>query len=442
VSELAREVRRLALPAIVTSLLQTMVFVVDRIMLGHHSSASLAAMQIGGLLEWSAFALFLSFEVGILARVGFQVGAREFSRARAAAIASLIAAVVFGAVMVLAAPLILATLPLYAPEASMETLAGAREYLSVTLTASPVVFLALGAVAILQAGGDTRTPLAIGAFSNVVHVGLNRWLILGGWGVTAMGIRGCAWSTVVTFSLEAILGLAVLSRRTSRGPVSLRGTMPPIGMWTEEARAVVRVAGPALVERMLYQTGFLAYGAMIALLGDASMAAAQVLVGVESVCFLSADAYGVAAAALVAQKLGAKRRDQAARTIRIGVRDAVVILTLLGLVFAAGRWQVIPLFTSDMQVVTLCASTLPILAVAQPFMATALVMAQALRGAGYTREVLVISALGTLAVRLSATWLFSIRLHLGLPGVVMGSTADWITRSTLLVLLGRAKMRA
>ena len=64
---LAREVRRLAIPAILHSLLQTLVFVVDRVMLGRHGESSLAAMQIGGALEWSIWSVFSAFEVGTIA---------------------------------------------------------------------------------------------------------------------------------------------------------------------------------------------------------------------------------------------------------------------------------------------------------------------------------------------------------------------------------------
>ena len=78
---------------------------------------------------------------------------------------------------------------------------------------------------------------------------------------------------------------------------------------------------------------------------------------------------------------------------------------------------------------------MPVLTVAQPFMAVGIVLAQSLRGAGRTREALGISVIGAVMVRLSATWVFAIPLGLGLTGVWMGSTLDWIVRSVLLAVL-------
>ena len=80
---------------------------------------------------------------------------------------------------------------------------------------------------------------------------------------------------------------------------------------------------------------------------------------------------------------------------------------------------------------------MPLLALAQPFMATGIVLSQSLRGAGRTRAALLVSAVGAVGVRLSATWLFAFHFQLGLVGVWLGSTCDWITRSVVLALVLR-----
>jgi putative MATE family efflux protein len=436
---LAREVRRLAVPAILHSLLQTLVFVVDRIMLGMHGETSLAAMQLGGALEWSLWSVFAAFEVGTIARVGRHVGARDPAMARRAAWLSQAMAISIGGVVAVATPIVLAILPRAMPNASSATIVEAQRYLGVTIAASPVVFVAMTSIATLQAGGDTRTPLAIGIVANIVHIALNRLLILGaGDAVPALGARGAGISTTVTFALEAILATAALTS-TSR-PVSLRkreGEPEPATSAREEARTLARVAIPAFLERALYHVGFVGYVVIIARLGDASMAANQALISVESICFLSGDGFGIAAAALVAQKLGAREPQDARRAARIAARDAVLALTAFGFLAFALRDVLLPVFSRDTEVLAIGRSAVPVLVVAQPFMAIGLVLAQSLRGAGRTREVLGVSVVGAFLVRLTMTWFFAITLRLGLVGVWMGSTADWIVRSALLAFASR-----
>jgi MATE family multidrug resistance protein len=434
---LSSEVRRLALPAILHSLLQTLVFVVDRIMLGRHGEASLAAMQLGGAIEWSIWSVFAAFEVGTIARVGRHVGAKDPEAARRAALLSLGMAAGVGTALAVASPWLLDLLPLVFTKVSPAALEEARGYLGVTIAASPLVFVATITVATLQAGGDTRTPLAIGIAANIVHVGLNYVLI------AKLGARGAGISTAITFALEAGLATAALlgvtrtvSLRARAGAGAIAGAIAGESAMRGEARMLARIAVPAFAERLLYHVGYVGYVLIIARLGDASMAANQSLISVESICFLSADGFGIAAAALVAQKVGAGEPEAAVKVARIGARDAMMTLTLFGLTALALRSLILPMFSHDPEVLALGRTAMPVLAVAQPFMAVGIVLAQSMRGAGRTREALGVSFIGAVIVRLSATWIFAITLGFGLTGVWMGSTLDWIARSVLLGVIG------
>ncbi len=427
-SGLEKDVRALALPAIAQSLLATLVFVVDRAMLGHHDASSLAAMQIAGPVEWSIWSIFLAFEVGTIAVVGRLVGEKDRAGARRAAIVSIAYGAIAGLLVACASPLLLSAISITAKGASAGVIEAARGYLTVTLLASPVIFVSSVTTTVLQAGGNTRTPLAIAIASNFLHIGANALLI------PRFGMRGCAWSTAGTFTLEAVLGLAMLSRR--REPASLRGMGEALtnGM-RGEVRSIIHVGWPALAERVLYHVGFLGFVAMIGRLGDTVMAGNQALISIESICFMSADGFGIAAATLVAQKLGARAPLEAKRAARIAARDAVVALTVFGLVVLAFRHTVLPIFAKDAAIIGVGLSAIWVLAIAQPFMATAIVLGQAIRGAGRTRVSLLVSLIGAVCVRLGFTWLFALKLGMGLPGVWLGSTCDWVVRAVLVVAI-------
>jgi Na+-driven multidrug efflux pump len=207
--------------------------------------------------------------------------------------------------------------------------------------------------------------------------------------------------------------------------------------WRDEAAMLAGIAGPAFVERLMYHVGYVGYVLIIVRLGDAAMAANQSLISVESICFLSADGFGIAAAALVAQKLGAGEPEAAEKVARIGARDAMMALTLFGVTALALRGVILPMFSHDPAVLAIGRAAMPVLTVAQPFMAIGIVLSQSLRGAGRTREALGVSVAGAVIVRLSATWFFAITMGLGLTGVWMGSTLDWIVRSLLLAIIGK-----
>lgn len=439
---LAREVRRLAIPAIGTSLLQTAVFLIDRIMLGRHGAVDLAAIQIAASVEWSLFSLMSAFTVGTLARVGMAMGAGQRETARKATLVSLATAGLLGLVLALGTFPVLALLPIAFPAASPEALVGASGYLQATMLASPAMLVATTAMAAMQGSGDTRTPFAVGTVTLLAHIGLNRLFILGGLGLPAMGVRGAGISTALTFLLEAIALCALLARPSS--PLSLRPLAWPKEARTE-AREIGRIAWPAVIERSLLHTGFLLYSGIIGLLGDTAMAANQGLISVEAICFLSADGFGIAAAAIVAKKVGEGSPVAARKGAKVATTYAVALLFIFALGILILKKPLLGAFSEDPSVLSLSMAVIPVLALAQPFMAAGMVLSQSVRGAGATQVALGVSMVGSLLVRVPATYLFAIRWEMGLFGAWIGSTLDWVVRSLLLAgfvgLRGDATLR-
>lgn len=439
---LARQVWALAWPAIMHMLFVTLVFFACRVMLGRYSSTALASIQISGVLTWTIYSVFTAFSAGTLAVVARSRGAGDVRTAARAARASLGFAFVLGLLAI--APILIANgslLRLLFPHAGPAVLSDARAYLHIVLPVLPLAFVEAIAAASLQAAGDTRTPLVVAAAGNLLNIALSAVLIFGRFGFPELGVRGAAIGTATTMSIEGLLLSAVLLSRTAagRGQDAAGARRQSALAWAaagaEYARnlvRVLRVSIPTFGEKIVYHAGFLGYVAIIGLLGEVAMASNQALVSIEAVCFLSADGFGVAAGALVAQKLGAGRPDEAGRTGLIASGMAVTLLSGFGLLFAVMPHLLISVFTTDPGVVAMGSRSLQVAAVAQPFMAFATVIAMSLRGAGDTRAVLYVTVVCGLFVRVAATWFFAIVLNLGLVGVWLGSTADWMGRSVLL----------
>ncbi|WP_437505404.1 MATE family efflux transporter [Sorangium sp. So ce1099] len=474
---LALQVWRLAWPAIAHMLLLTLVFLVGRGMVGRYSTTALASMQICGTLTWTIVSIFSATSAGTLAVVARSVGAGDRAGAAAAVRVSLTFALLLGAAVAL--PVLAACGPLLRalfPQAGAAVLDQAAAYLGIVLPVLPLAFVEAVAAAALQGVGDTKTPLAVATLGNLVNVAVSAVLIFGHLGLPALGVRGAAIGVACTMATEALLLTAALLSRS--GPLPLRAAPAPSAAAPAPSAAapapstaapapstaaptpstappdpssapdqgtprkadtaalarVLRVAAPAFAERSAYHVGYMGFVAIIGLLGATAMAANQALIAIESVCFLSAEGFGIAAGSLMAQRLGARRPDDAARVALLAALMAIVALSAFGVLFALAPRPLLLAFSSDPELLALGARALPVAAVAQPFMAFATVMGMGLRGAGDTRTVLAVTLVSSLLMRLGGTWLFAVTLGHGLVGVWMGSTADWICRSALLGL--------
>jgi len=425
-------------------LLITMVFAVDRALVGRYATTALASLHISTTLMWTACAVFTSFSAATLALVARCFGGGDKKGATTAACLSLALAVAVGVVVTL--PIRIANghlLSALFPRAEPAILAQASAYLHIVLPVLPLAFFGTVAASCLQALGDTRTPFWAAAISIFVNLLLSAVLVFGLFGSPALGVAGAAVGSASALALQAVLlGAALLSERC---PLQLRGGLANLlGARRNEVRATLRrltrIAWPAVLEKLSYHGGYLVFVAIVGLLGSASMAAHQALLSIEAVSCQTAEGFGVAAAALVAQRLGAGNARTAGRLSFASASMAVGVLSMLGLAFVLAPRLWMAAFSTDPTVVRLGLQTLPVAALAQPFMAIAVVAAASLRGAGDTRSVLLVTVACSVGVRLLACWLFALRLDMGLAGVWLASALDWMVQSVALaavLLVGR-----
>ena len=447
---LVRELWGLGAPAVAHMLLVTVVFAAQRLIVGRYDATSLASLQISTVLVWTLYSLCGALGVGALAFVARAVGAGE--RERAARGTRMVLGIALGAGLLVAAVLALGRHTFAAalsPGAEAGVLAEAEGYLAIAAPAMPLAFLEATAAACLQGSGDTRSPLYAALAGNVVGLVLTVLLVRGHAGLPELGVRGAAIGAVAAFAVEAVWLCAVLAspggllagRRRAGERGSSRGAeicelSPPdpralerVPAATGGRRELARLTWPALGEKLAYHAGDLVFVSFVALGGATAMASNQALLSVEAACFLTAEGLGVAAAALVAQKLGASRSRQATRAGWLAAGMAALALSLGSVAFAVAPHALLAVFSDDPAVQSLGADSLLVAAIAQPFMGFATVLGMAVRGAGATRSALAGTIVCAVGVRLLASWVFAVALGMGLPGIWLGTTIDWITRS-------------
>ncbi|MBD2665849.1 MATE efflux family protein [Richelia sinica FACHB-800] len=423
------EVLRLALPLVGQSILETLIVLVDRIMLGHYSTAALASMRISGSSFWCLYSILSAVAVGTIALVGRAVGSGNKSLAGATARSSLLFTLVIGIAASVLCLLNLSGIIGLFPISDPSVIQGADEYLQIILAALPLMLLSIVAAAILQAAGDTRTPFFISLFANAINVVIDYILIFGHYGAPELGVRGAAIGSVAAMAINTTVLILILSR--DQGAISWRGYG---GEWDALGR-VLRVSLPALGDRLFRSLGYLGFTFMIASLGSVAMAAHEAILGVEEICYLAAEGFGTAAAANVAQKLGAKQLKSATWSAVAATIFAVILQGIGSLAFILIPSQLLSILSPDPQIIATGIPCLYIAAIAQPFMAISIVLEQALRGAGATKIAFFVSLAGWLIVRLIATYTFVMGFNLGLVGVWLGSTCDWFVRAVVLLIV-------
>lgn len=430
------EILRLAWPVVLQNLFRTFMIIVDTAMVGRLGTTALASMSVIGPIGYSMIAVVMALGVGTIATVARAFGEGDPVKREREAATSILVAVVAGLVLVVPAAVLLPRLAgLFEVPGDPGIGHHARQYLFFFALAIPGLLLENAASAILRGSGDTRTPMLFAIGANLLNVAGNYAFIFGNLGAPRWEVAGSGFSTMICYSLQGVLITAVLFLPGRRQ----RLTFDSLKKVTRASVARLgRVTGPAIVEPLLLQTGFLIFSKAVTLLGSAPAAAHRAALTVESLSYMPGYGFAVACSALVGQYLGARRPDRAAVAARESVFLSVVLMSFIGLLFVLIPGTLLGLFIpDDPQTAQLGVMCLLIAAFEQPLMGTAMVYAGALRGAGDTRSPLIVGALAIWLVRVPLGWFLAFRLKLGLNGLWLTMIADWGVRSVAFAYIFR-----
>lgn len=403
---------QLAWPVITENLLQTMLGIVDTIMVGRLGADALAGVGTAQQYLFFLISILSSVSIGSSILAAHATGARNSETASRIAKQSLVWAVVLALPLgVLGVIFSKDLMRLLGVTEAVAQIGG--DYLAITMIASLVLVLPFTAGAVLRGAGDTRTPLFATTCANVVNVVVAYVLIFGALGKPSLGANGSAWGAAAGRLVSCAILFIALWR--GRAGLTIRGRH---GWWPEGhlAQRVVSLGAPAALEQVAVSAGFTVLAAVVAHLGTDSLAAQRIVGNALGLSLLPGFGFGIAATALVGQSLGAAAPDEGEKAAYIATQGALIWMTALGAIFLVLRSPISTAFTADVGVVQIAADSLIPLGVAQPFWAIQFVLAGALRGAGNTRFPLLMSVLGIWGAVLIGI-VSTGPLHLGLPHV-------------------------
>jgi putative MATE family efflux protein len=410
-SALRRRVFNLAWPVISENFLQTMLGIVDTIMVARLGPGALAGVGSAIQIMFFIISALSATSVGSSVLVAQAFGAHDFARASRLAKQSLVWSVI------ISIPLLLIGLIAAEPIISIfgmepEPSKIGADYLRVTMGTLSVLTLMLLGGGVLRGVGDSRTPMLISMLANVVNVIFTYGLIFGELGMPELGAVGSAWGTFISRAV----GLAILFWVMWRGVrgVTIRGRS---GWWPDWslARQIFKIGLPAATEQMLNSVAFLTMSIVVAQLGTLALAAHRVALNAMSISFLPGMGFAMAATALVGQSIGARRPDDAKTITSIAMQWAMVWMGILAVVFLFFAETIIRVFTPDPTVVALGGAGLRAIALTQPFWAINMVQSGGLRGTGNTQYPLRVGTSGIwMAVLLGALFTYLVNGQWGL----------------------------
>src|SRR3954467_4472465 len=287
-----REIVALAVPAFGALVAEPLFVLADSAIIGHLGTAQLAGLGIASALLTTAVSVFVFLAYATTAAVARRVGAGDLQAAIRQGMDGIWLALLLGAaVVVIVLPGAPALVDLFG--ASDTAAPFATSYLRISALGIPAMLVVLAATGVLRGLQDTKTPLYVAIAGFVANAALNVGLVYG----ADLGIAGSAWGTVIAQCGMAAAYLVVVVRGARRHGASLRPDAAGI-------RASAQAAVPLLVRTLSLRAILLIPTAAAARLGDADIAAHQIILSLWSLLAFALDAIAIAGQAIIGRYLG------------------------------------------------------------------------------------------------------------------------------------------
>lgn len=423
----------LAVPAIIENILQTVVGFVDTLFVSKLGLNEVTAVGAANAILAVYIAIFMALGVGASSIIARNIGAGDFEKAKLIARQSSILSGIFG--------ILFGIITFFFSEPLLRLMGAESKVLADGITyfrivAIPSIFISLMFIfgSILRASGDTKTPMKVSWWINLIHIGLDYVLIFGVFHFKGLGVVGAAWATVVV----RVIGTFVLYSSIKKSKVSFSLFK---GLTKEGMSSILKISTPTAIERLIMRLGQVLYFGLIVKIGADTYAAHSIAGNIETFSYMPGYGLAIAATTLVGQYVGAKKMKEAYHYGMMTTVIAILFMFLIGIFFFFLSPWFASWFTTDERAINMVVTALRIDAFAQPALAIGLVLAGALQGSGDTKSPMYSTAIGMWVIRVLGVYFLGIQLEMGIAGVWLSIAIDLYIRALFLFWRYKAHLR-
>lgn len=320
--------KKMTIPMIYGMILLMTFNLVDTFFVGLLGTQPLAAISFTFPITFTVISLTIGLGIGTSAVIAKSYGKKDEQFAKCSATSALIlAAVIVGLLSYIG--YVFTEEIFHLLGASKELIPLIRNYLDYWFLGSVFLIGPMIGNAVLRASGDTKTPSLVMGLGGVINAILDPILIFGLGPIPAMGIKGAAIATLISWLVGTTFVLYIISYKRNLIHVSWAF----FKKFTQSSKSILHIGLPAAGANMLTPIAAAILTAIVAKYGDSAVAAFGVGSRIESIACLVVLALSMTLPPFISQNLGAghmRRVEEGFKTsIKFVMAWQVLIYVLL-----------------------------------------------------------------------------------------------------------------
>ncbi len=423
------DLRKMIMPLLVEQLLVVAVGMADTIMISSVGEAAVSGVSLVDNINILLINIFAALATGGAVVVGHALGKKERETACQAA-EQLFFFVVLSSVAVMATVLLCQELILTKVFGKIEAdvMENARTYLWITALSIPFIAVYNGGAAVFRVMNNARISMITSMIMNAINICGNALLIYG----FGMGVEGAAIPTLVSRMIAALLITYLLFRQDLevclRRPLSLRMNWRVI-------KKICHIGVPNGIENSVFQLGKIMVLSLVTSFGTTAITANAVANSVGTFQIIPGMAINLALITVCSQCVGARDYDQARYYTKLLIKytyigiflvDGMIIL-LTPLILKA--YHLTPETSQVTEKILIYIGICTIL-----IWATSFGLPNTFRAAGDVRYTMCVSMVSMWVFRVGFSVVLAKNMGMGVFGVWVAMTVDWLFRSILFVI--------
>lgn len=308
-----------------------------------------------------------------------------------------------------------------------EVMKDSRTYLLIVLASIPMIAMYNAGAAIFRAMGNSNIAMKTSLLMNSINVFGNALLIFG----FHCGVEGVAIPTVVSRGVACVVILVLLNNQEH----ALHILHPyPFKIKWDVLKKILYIGIPNGLENSMFQLGKIAVLSLVSGLGTASLAANAVGNNIANFAILPGMSFGFALLTVCAQCVGAGDFEQVKYYTRHMMRveylcliasNLIVILALPFILSVYNLSDEAARYANDIILYhAACVVTIWPLSFTLP---------NTLRAAADVKVTMVLSIISMWVFRFGFSYLLTMEFHMGIFGVWVAMTIDWLVRGIFFV---------
>lgn len=419
---------RLIIPLIVDQFLQVAVGLSDSIMVARVGEAAVSGVSLVDTVMLLIINIFTALATGGAVIAGQYLGRRD-PKTGCEATAQLFNFTFLFSIFIMILGYLGQNVILYHVFGKIEAdvMKDSRTYLLIVLSSIPMIAMYNAGAAIFRAMGNSNVAMKTSLLMNSINVFGNALLIFG----FHRGVEGVAIPTVVSRGVACVVILILLNNQ--KHELHILHPYPFKIKWNV-LKKILYIGIPNGLENSMFQLGKIAVLSLVSGLGTASLAANAVGNNIANFAILPGMSFGFALLTVCAQCVGAGDFEQVKYYTKHMMRveylcliasNLIVILALPFILSVYNLSDEAAQYANDIILYhAACVVTIWPLSFTLP---------NTLRAAADVKVTMVLSIISMWVFRFGFSYLLAIEFHMGIFGVWVAMTIDWLVRGIFFV---------